>query len=211
MYKTHFLEFQINNEITQQAYHAFSLTFMQTSPDMPVDYIQRYFNTKIHQPPFKFAVIASFFNLISINEPKILKEFVQILDFELNPYVYKFPWRLKLSWSMPNGYQIKNPNKANFSQFYQNSVHGFQRPSRISDKYYFLVYLFNQQRVPGQHSPHSLLLLVGYDSSMNGFALEILRPLNEINHSIYNTYEAYLASVVSTTKQKGNFYYINNH
>ncbi len=198
IYKTYFMEFQIINDIIHSSYHAFSLVFTQVAPELPIDSIQRYFNAKIFCPPYKSTVAVSFFNLVAINELKVLKEFTQLLDYEMSPQSYKFPWRLKFSWTIPNGYQIKNPSKANLSLFYQTSLHGFLK----RDKYYFTIYLFNQQRQPGPHSPHSLLLLVGFDSQVNSLAIEVLRPLND-NNPVYNAYEAYLASYANAAKQRG--------
>jgi hypothetical protein len=192
------MEFQIINELTQSSYHAFSLLFTQITPEMPIDSIQRYFNAKIFCPPYKSAVAVSFFNLVAVNDLKVLREFTQMLDYEMSPHSYKFAWRLKFSWTMPNGYQIKNPNKANFGLFYQTSLHGFLK----RDKYYFIVYLFNQQRVPGPHSPQSILLLVGFDPQSNGIAIEVLRPIND-NNPVYNAYEVYMGSFVNAVKQKG--------
>jgi hypothetical protein len=198
VFKTHFVEFQLVNEISNANYQAFSLHFTQINAEVPVDALQRYFNTRILCPPYRSTVAVSFFNLLTATDLRVLKELTQMLEYELSPHAFKFNWRVKFSWTMPNGYLIKNSNKTNFVSFYQNSLHGFLK----RDRYYFLVYLFNQQRVQGPHSPHSLLLLVGYDALNSGIALEILRPIND-NSPVYNAYEAYLNNLINVVKQKG--------
>jgi hypothetical protein len=130
------MEFQISNDLNPSTYSSFSILFNQTHPEISVSIIQSYFNSKILCPPFKSTNALSFFNMISLgSEIKILKDFIQLLDYELNPIAYnKFSWRLKFSWTIPNGYLLKNP-KANFGLFYTSSLYGFQK----KDKYYFMV------------------------------------------------------------------------
>lgn len=82
LYKTFLLEFKLINEILPN-YTAFSIQFFQTSQDAPVESIQNYFNQKILTPPFKPAWTMAFFNMISISDPKMLREFSILLDYEL--------------------------------------------------------------------------------------------------------------------------------
>lgn len=82
IFKTYLLEFQISNEISSN-YNAFSLTLIQTNNEIQVDKMQAYLNTKILVPPFKFSNVISYFNLISTHEIKMLKEFNQLLEYEM--------------------------------------------------------------------------------------------------------------------------------
>lgn len=87
IYKTYHVEMQISNEITPN-YNAFSVSFSPNSSgaasgDLPVDKIQSYFATKILTPPFRSSAAMSFFNLISTHDAKMLKEFAQIMDYEM--------------------------------------------------------------------------------------------------------------------------------
>lgn len=73
----------MSNEISAN-YNAFSIQFSAgTNSDLAVDKLQAYFVSKILAPPYKFPSVISFFNMVSCHEMKLLKEFVQMLDYEL--------------------------------------------------------------------------------------------------------------------------------
>lgn len=206
IYRTYLFEFQILNDISPSTYHAFALQLTQTSPvDLPTDLIQRYFSTRVICPPYKSSQAISFFNMLSTNEPKVFKDFMQLLDFELNSAAYKsYAWRFKFCWCLPNGYVPRSNKPGPVLSFYQNASQiGFSR----RDKYYFLIYLHYQQPVQQQRtfSPPVILLFCVYDSAMNNCYFEIFKPLSEANNNLYNIYENYISSIVTASKQKGIF------
>lgn len=82
MYKTLHVDFQISNEISAN-YTAFSITFTPNNNDVPVERLQTYLTSKILTPPYKSPSVISFFNMVSCPELKMLKEFIQLLDYEL--------------------------------------------------------------------------------------------------------------------------------
>lgn len=86
LYKTYLLEFELINQILQN-YTAFSIRFVQISPDISVESIQNYFNHRILTPPFKPAASVAFFNMLSISDPKMLREFTILLDYEMVIYL----------------------------------------------------------------------------------------------------------------------------
>lgn len=93
MYKTYCVEFQISNEISSTNYNAFAITFSPnasnvSAAELPVDRVQAYFNAKILVPPYKFPSVISFFSMISTHEIKMLKDFIQLLDYEMVCLLY---------------------------------------------------------------------------------------------------------------------------
>ncbi|CAF0796799.1 unnamed protein product [Brachionus calyciflorus] len=195
-YKTHLLEFQFIKEIMPN-YQAFSIQFIQTNPDIQVDTLQRYLNHRILSAPYRSASVISYFNLISVNDVKMLREFSQLLEYEMNPGTYK-TWRIKFAWTIPGGYNMKSQKQNVLLPFFMTSQFGFQR----KDKFYFLLYLMNMQRVPGPSSVGSLLLMISYEPSVNNFQYEVLKPINELNLQTYHAYDIQINSLVNQAKQK---------
>lgn len=63
------------------------------------------------------------------------------------------------------------------------------------------MYLFNQQRVQSPNSLPFILLLISYETQMNNFQFDILKPVND-NNPIYNAYDNYIGSLVNSARQK---------
>ena len=83
-YKTHQLEFQIINEISSN-YFAFSISFFSlgTLDPTEIDTLNRYASSRILSVPFRSQSVLSFLNVVSIAEPKLLKEIINLFDLEL--------------------------------------------------------------------------------------------------------------------------------
>jgi hypothetical protein len=81
VFKTNFFEFQITNEISSN-YNAFSIVFFNTN-EFQGDLITKYFNSKIISPPYKITTALSFLNMLSMSEFRVLKEFIQLLEWEM--------------------------------------------------------------------------------------------------------------------------------
>ena len=202
VFKAGLIEFQFLNEISPH-FHSFQIVLpiaqqQQLPPDISVDSIQKYLNSRILVAPFKSSNLMSFLNLLSV-EYKLLKDLVKLFEYEMNPSYFKFPWRIKFSWTIPYGYQLKNIQKTNLALFFQTQTNqGFQRKDKL---HYMLIYLISQHKIYNPTLPNSLLLLISYDSMTNSIQHELLRPLSG-DSQVLISYEANINSIF-LNKQKG--------
>jgi len=81
-FKTTFIEFQIQSEMSSTNFNAFSVNLTQTN-DIQVDLINKYFYSKILCPPYKSTQLTSFFNMLAITEIRFMKEILQLLELEM--------------------------------------------------------------------------------------------------------------------------------
>ena len=81
-FKTTFIEFQIQSDMSGTNYNAFSINLTQTN-EIQVDLINKYLYSKILCPPYKSIQLTSFFNMLAITEIRFMKEILQLLELEM--------------------------------------------------------------------------------------------------------------------------------
>ena len=82
------LAFKIEPEIQLTTYNIFALRIMPKIEQLQTGILEDYFNSRIMHPPYRTTSFLSFMTLLFIQDFKILKDFMQLMEFELNVNIY---------------------------------------------------------------------------------------------------------------------------